>query len=39
MRAWLHVIWVCWHTDTAYDPTHHGAERRLAQQLSKETAA
>jgi transposase len=39
MRAWLRVIWVCWHTDTAYNPARHGAERRHAQQHSKETAA
>jgi transposase len=39
MRAWLRVIWACWQTDTAYNPARHGAERRLAQQHSKETAA
>jgi len=30
MRAWLRVMWACWHSDTAYDPRLHGAERRLA---------
>ncbi len=30
MRAWLRVIWACWHTGTRYDPARHGAERRLA---------
>jgi transposase len=30
MRAWLRVMWACWHSDTVYDPTLHGAERRLA---------
>lgn len=30
MRAWLRVMWACWHSDVAYDPTLHGAERRLA---------
>jgi hypothetical protein len=29
-RAWLRVIWACWHNDTIYDPARHGAERRLA---------
>ena len=29
-RAWLRVIWACWHTDTPYDPAKHRAEQRLA---------
>ena len=29
-RAWLRVMWACWHTDTAYDPANHGSEQRLA---------
>ena len=29
-RAWLRVIWACWHTNTTYDPTKHGAETRHA---------
>ena len=29
-RAWLRVIWTCWHNDSAYDRELHGAERRLA---------
>jgi transposase IS116/IS110/IS902 family protein len=29
-RAWLRVIWTCWHTGTPYDPHAHLAERRLA---------
>jgi transposase len=24
-RAWLRVIWACWHTNTAYDPAAHRA--------------
>lgn len=28
-RAWLRVVWACWTTNTAYDPTRHGAEQRL----------
>jgi transposase len=29
-RAWLRVIWACWHTETRYDPANHGGEQRLA---------
>jgi transposase len=29
-RAWLRVIWACWHTDTVYDPAHHLGETRHA---------
>jgi transposase len=29
-RAWLRVIWACWHTNTPYDPWAHRAEQRLA---------
>ncbi|MGH9209987.1 MAG: IS110 family transposase [Acidimicrobiales bacterium] len=32
MRAWMRVIWACWHTNTPYDPTRHGAERKIRQQ-------
>jgi len=39
MRAWVRVMWACWHTDTAYNPTIHGAERRLAQREIQESAA
>jgi transposase len=29
-RAWLRVIWACWHTNTTYDPTRHrGHDRHL----------
>jgi len=31
MRSWVRVMWVCWHSDTPYDPALHGAERRLAE--------
>jgi transposase len=27
MRAWMRVIWACWHSGAAYDPTRHGGER------------
>ncbi|MGH2530348.1 MAG: transposase [Actinomycetota bacterium] len=30
MRAWIRVMWACWHTRTAYNPALHGGERRLA---------
>ncbi len=31
-RAWLHVIWHCWHDNLAYDPNkHHALQRILAQ--------
>jgi transposase len=25
-RGWLRVIWACWHTNTAYDPSRHRGE-------------
>ncbi|HJU02493.1 MAG TPA: IS110 family transposase [Actinomycetes bacterium] len=31
MRAWLGVAWACWHTNTPYTITRHGAEQRLTQ--------
>lgn len=39
MRAWLRVMWACWHTGTAYDPAKNRAERRLAEELAKQSAA
>lgn len=27
-RAWLHVIWHCWHDNAAYDPAQHRPLRR-----------
>jgi transposase len=27
-RAWLRVIWACWHADTPYDPAHRRARQR-----------
>jgi hypothetical protein len=29
-RAWLRVMWACWHNNTAYNPAKHRAEQRLA---------
>jgi len=31
-RAWLRVMWACWHQDKVYNPQHHGEEQRLAAQ-------
>jgi hypothetical protein len=30
MRAWLRVIWVCWHSGVPYEPARHGGELRVA---------
>jgi transposase len=30
-RAWIRVIWRCWVDQVPYDPTRHGAARRLAE--------
>jgi transposase len=32
MRAWLRVIWACWHTGRPYDINHHRAEQRPAKE-------
>ncbi|MEP6624285.1 MAG: transposase, partial [Acidimicrobiia bacterium] len=29
-RGWIRVIWACWNTDTAYDPSRHRREQLLA---------
>jgi transposase len=34
MRAWLRVAWACWHANTPYQTTRHGAERRLAEETA-----
>jgi transposase len=39
MRAWMRVIWACWHNGAVYDPANHGGERRLAGQISQQSAA
>lgn len=38
-RAWLRVMWACWHTDAPYNPVNHGAERRLAHEKAQKPAA
>lgn len=32
MRAWLRVIWACWHTGRPYEPARHGSLIRLTPQ-------
>jgi transposase len=39
MRAWMRVIWACWHTNTVYDPANHGAERRIAEARDEKSVA
>jgi transposase len=39
MRAWIRVMWACWHTNTPYNPAHHGAERRHTRTPDEKTAA
>lgn len=34
MRAWVRVMWACWHTDTSYNPELHGAERRAREEIA-----
>jgi transposase len=38
-RAWIRVVWRCWHNNTPYDPTRHGAARALSGQSSVDLAA
>jgi transposase len=33
-RAWLRVIWACWHTDTTYDPARRRGRDRPLQPLA-----
>jgi transposase len=33
-RAWLRVIWVCWHTNSAYDPARRRGRDRHLQRLA-----
>ena len=35
-RAWIYVIWRCWHDGTAYDPAKHDALQRI---LARQHAA
>ena len=37
-RAWVHIIWCCWQTNTPYDPARHRAlQTLLAQQTTAST--
>jgi transposase len=39
-RAWIYVIWRCWHDGTAYDPAkHHALQAILARQQASDHAA
>jgi hypothetical protein len=38
-RAWIRVIWRCWHDNTPYVPTNHGAAQALTAQSSANLAA
>ncbi len=39
-RAWIYVIWRCWHDGIAYDPAKHNAlQAILARQQASDTAA
>jgi transposase len=37
-RAWLHIIWKCWTTNTPYDPDRHRALQRLINQDQPQAA-
>ena len=37
-RAWIYVIWRCWHDGTAYDPAKHNALQRILNQQATQTA-
>lgn len=34
MRAWLRVMWACWHSETPYNPELHGGERRVREEIA-----
>jgi transposase len=38
-RAWIRVIWRCWHDKTPYDPANHTAAAALTQQTKVASAA
>jgi transposase len=38
-RAWIRVIWRCWHNNVPYDPTNHGAATILNQHAATPSAA
>jgi transposase len=38
-RAWIRIIWRCWHDGVPYDPANHGAATTLNQQADARSAA
>ena len=38
-RAWVRVMWACWHDERAYDPARHGARPRVRVQPRPPVAA
>lgn len=38
-RAWIRIIWRCWHDHAPYNPTNHGAAATLNQQAAERSAA
>ena len=38
-RAWIRVIWRCWHDGTPYNPDKHGAAAALTKHAAKELTA
>jgi len=38
-RAWIRIIWRCWHDNTPYDPGKHGAAQAIADATSANLAA
>jgi transposase len=36
-RAWLHIIWQCWQTNSPYEPTRHRALQTLLSQRTQAT--
>jgi transposase len=38
-RAWIRILWRCWHDHTAYDPARHGNLQRLLTQPGRHRAS
>jgi transposase len=38
-RAWIRIIWRCWHDNIPYNPANHGAATALNQQPATQSAA
>lgn len=37
-RAWVHILWHCWHDNTPYDPERHNARRHLTNTQNQQAA-